>query len=590
MSCLDALQQALDLTFGMNRCTVDHSLASKILTASLNDDFGTKFASKSTIDYMNVLSGYLVACKCNWKFPEIAKALTIWKNIKVSISYYYQGIVALTNKITHHESTDYYFNQIDFKELEDECESNTGYACAWKQFILADCYIDGYGITKNLLKARHYLELSCQQGHAPAQNNLAGYFETGTLGIKDLPRAIRLYKEAARQGCSCAMNNLATCYENGIGVNSSMDCVIDLYKEAAAQHDIAAMLNLADIYFCQKKCDQGIKLCEYLSDQGDPDAQFMLGLYYDNQKDGKNAIKYYELSSTSEHPGALNNLAVCYRNGNYVTKNVATGIMLYQMSARLGDAMAKNTLAILYEQGQGVVQDMQRAFVLYQESALAGNYSALNNLAICYKHGFGVGVNQDIAAELYTLSAGGGNREAKKNLLHLYDTYDIEMAEVFRYFIKNDIYRANELYRRIAEQRYREKEPMPFCPAKLVKILRAEDWEICRIVWLGYYADPGTQTSIPVANSTPNPKSFGFGLALSQESEIKGTENCWTNIFRSLPRSIVQYIILFLNVPSYTRPPIITLNPASWIGNKMTKRFTPHSTINYVHRIKKLMI
>jgi GTPase SAR1 family protein len=35
--------------------------------------------------------------------------------------------------------------------------------------------------------------------------------------------------------------------------------------------------------------------------------------------------------------------------------------------------------------------------------------------------------------------------------------------------------------------------------------------------------DDYDRTSVPIANNTPNPKSFGFGLSLSQKSEIEGT-------------------------------------------------------------------
>ena len=54
------------------------------------------------------------------------------------------------------------------------------------------------------------------------------------------------------------------------------------------------------------------------AEQGDADAQFVLGLFYYNQGNFEEAVKWYQKAAEQNNPAALNSLASCYRDGKGV--------------------------------------------------------------------------------------------------------------------------------------------------------------------------------------------------------------------------------------------------------------------------------
>ncbi len=71
-------------------------------------------------------------------------------------------------------------------------------------------------------------------------------------------------------------------------------------------------------------------------------------------------------------------------------------------------------MAIRYKNGDGVEKDMKEAIRLYELAAGQGNAVAQKNLAICYKNGDGVEKDMKEAIRLYELSADQGNAVAQK--------------------------------------------------------------------------------------------------------------------------------------------------------------------------------
>ncbi len=120
-----------------------------------------------------------------------------------------------------------------------------------------------------------------------------------------------------------------------------------------------------------------------LAKQGDADAQFNLGLLYNNGRgvpqDYKEAAKWYGLSAVQGHVQAQNNLGFMYGEGQGVPQDYKTAVKWWRLSAEQGLANAQNNLGRMYGKGQGVLQDYFRAHMWYNIAASNGDDVALEN-------------------------------------------------------------------------------------------------------------------------------------------------------------------------------------------------------------------
>ena len=98
-----------------------------------------------------------------------------------------------------------------------------------------------------------------------------------------------------------------------------------------------------------------------LAEQGDADAQNILGWMYDSGKgvlqDYKEAVKWYRKSAEQGNAEAQYNLGVLYRNGEGVTQDDKEAVKWYRKAAEQGHAKAQHNLGVMYVKGQGALQD-----------------------------------------------------------------------------------------------------------------------------------------------------------------------------------------------------------------------------------------
>ena len=129
-----------------------------------------------------------------------------------------------------------------------------------------------------------------------------------------------------------------------------------------------------------------------LAEQGNADAQFNLGLMYDNgqgvTQDYKEAARLYGLAAAQGNAKAQLNLGFMYGNGQGVTQDYKEAARLYGLAAAQGDADAQYNLGLMYGNGQGVIQDNVYAHMWWNIAASSGSESAVKN--------------RDIAAEKMT--------------------------------------------------------------------------------------------------------------------------------------------------------------------------------------------
>ena len=117
-----------------------------------------------------------------------------------------------------------------------------------------------------------------------------------------------------------------------------------------------------------------------LAEAGDTNAQFNLGVMYENGRgvpqDYKEAMKWYTLAAEQGDADAQYNLGIMYDNGQGVPQDYKEAVKWYRLAAEQGNAEAQNNLGVTYETGQGVLQDNVMAHMWYNIAAANGHSKA----------------------------------------------------------------------------------------------------------------------------------------------------------------------------------------------------------------------
>jgi uncharacterized protein len=145
------------------------------------------------------------------------------------------------------------------------------------------------------------------------------------------------------------------------------------------------------------------------AEQGDADAQFLLGNLYDEGRgvpqDYSEAIRWYRLSADQGHAPAQNNLAEIYRKGSGVPKDVGEAVKWFTQAAEHGYAPAQANLGAMYGLGLGYgpdgAPDRIRAYKWLSLAAAAGFETAAT-------------VRDDVAARMTTAQIVEAQRLARE--------------------------------------------------------------------------------------------------------------------------------------------------------------------------------
>ena len=104
-----------------------------------------------------------------------------------------------------------------------------------------------------------------------------------------------------------------------------------------------------------------LKIYKSLADKGDADAQYNLGLMYDDgdgvKQNYNEAVKYYSLAAEQGDSHAQYNLGVLYYAGQGVLQNYTEAVKYLRLAAKQGTAPAQYNLGVMYLEGKGVKQN-----------------------------------------------------------------------------------------------------------------------------------------------------------------------------------------------------------------------------------------
>lgn len=91
-----------------------------------------------------------------------------------------------------------------------------------------------------------------------------------------------------------------------------------------------------------------LKQIRAAAEQGDPEAQYNLGVMYAKgkgvPKNHKTAVAWYRKAAEQGDPAAQFNLGVMYERGLGVSEDAKTAVEWYRQAAQQGDSMAKQRL------------------------------------------------------------------------------------------------------------------------------------------------------------------------------------------------------------------------------------------------------
>jgi len=171
----------------------------------------------------------------------------------------------------------------------------------------------------------------------------------------------------------------------------------------------AGTLEDATAAFARGDYATALPLLRPLADQGDAQAQAVLGFMYDGglgvARDYREAAKWYRKAADQGHAEAQFNLGAMYRDGLGVAKDYGEAVKWYHKAADQGYARAQAILGDMYTEGWGVKQDDAEAAKWYRKAADQGDAHAQNNLGVMYENGRGVAQDYVQAHKWFNLAA-----------------------------------------------------------------------------------------------------------------------------------------------------------------------------------------
>ena len=141
-----------------------------------------------------------------------------------------------------------------------------------------------------------------------------------------------------------------------------------------------SLLFASGVAFCAPFDVVPLESLRSIAEQGDPQAQFQLGMHYYRGKeiarDYIEAAKWLMKSANQGNADAQLRIGLCYSAGEGVEKDFTKAAGWYRKAAEQGNPSAQLGLAVRYYRGEGVEQDYTEAVKWFMKSAEQGNATA----------------------------------------------------------------------------------------------------------------------------------------------------------------------------------------------------------------------
>ncbi len=303
--------------------------------------------------------------------------------------------------------------------------------CVQAQLMRARTLSWGLGGTP--IQAMLLLRRAADGGYSQAQQELGLIYEAGTLVVKNIREAVRLYSASAAQNNAFAMKCLAVLYlTDKNSTTAQRKDAVALLNRAVESNLPEAQTVLAQMYrqgiAVKKDTAKALSLYERAAKNGHTDAMLMLALSYEHGKDVKksssDSAKWYKMAADRANASALFRLGVMYYTGEGVEEDHAEAFRYFKQAAERGQTAAWYNVAWLSLSGDGTSKKPDEAKKWFERSAMTGNADAQFNLGVMYANGNGVGVSLEEAFFWFELARLSGSTKAGEYVQRLKNELD----------------------------------------------------------------------------------------------------------------------------------------------------------------------
>ncbi len=213
------------------------------------------------------------------------------------------------------------------------------------QYRLGLCYEFGRGVEKNINLAFEWYINAAHQGNGSAINKLSKCAQE----VRESDQAANIaegYRLMAEENNASAQYMLGIFYNYGIGVEPNKKLANEWFQKAADQGKVLARYQLAINDPDQSSNQQFIK---HLAEQGYTPAQFLVGSYYQEGKNGflqnsSIAVSYYTAASKQGYDPAQLALGEMYGTANSAHFDLGMSQKYLSLAKYQGNFQAKNLL------------------------------------------------------------------------------------------------------------------------------------------------------------------------------------------------------------------------------------------------------
>ena len=152
--------------------------------------------------------------------------------------------------------------------------------------------------------------------------------------------------------------------------------------------DSLAITALGDCYYYGRAVEKNLKKAQELyrkaAEMGDPYGQSNLACSYDGfgeTIDYGQAVYWYEKAAAKGMLTAYTNLAICYRDGKGVKKDIHKAIELLNTAIERGSSTAVYLLGCIYSRVESTIEEKIHVSELFEKGARLGNVNCMSKLA-----------------------------------------------------------------------------------------------------------------------------------------------------------------------------------------------------------------
>ena len=240
---------------------------------------------------------------------------------------------------------------------------------------------------------------------------------TSDMLLKQFPELWKVIKESNRpkipQEVPESMKKLIhNCWAPNPNDRWTAQAMLNYFQsnsEQIAGIDDKQILKFKKIFNSRSALLQKIKEFYFLSEKGDPQAQYNYGLtLYNGQGIAKNiytATKYFKMAAEQRYAEGMHHYGHALENGIGVDQDLQEAARYYKMASDLGFKNSQFAYAQLLYKGSGVKRNPTEAAKFYRMAAVQGHPAANYRLGLQYEYGEGVQKDKSLAFKYFKESA-----------------------------------------------------------------------------------------------------------------------------------------------------------------------------------------